>query len=753
MKEWPVSRRIIYYFCLLFVLLFSQNLISAAPEYFKIRVIDEETGRGIPLVELRTQSWIRYYTDSNGLVAFCEPGLMDQDLYLYIQSEGYEYPADFLGLRGFVINAAQNDSILVKMHRINIAERLYRITGAGIYHDSFLLGVPAPLQNPLLNGKVLGQDSNLSTIYNHKVFWIWGDTFKPSYPWGNVSISAATSELPVNGGLAPETGVDLAYFVDSTGFSKSMILLAGKGFVWFDWILNLENEQKKEILVAKYARVKTDFTNHERGIAVYNDQTQMFDKYRQVDAWLDEYHVTHHPFHAEIGKKNYVVFTSEFSFSRAEPKLDLLADPAEYESYTCLKAGTKYSKENPNIDRDVHGKLIWDWKKNTDAINLARQKELFAAGKITADEKWLHFQNLAGGEELDFRRGSVFWNNYRQRWILIVQKDIGEIWYSEGDTPTGPWVFAQKLLTHDQYFYNPVHHPFFDQQNGRVIYFEGTYTNIFNANPVIKPRYEYNQLMYRLRLDDPRLNLPVAVYQIGNKESPRSFRLREHLNEITENLTTDFFAYAPDRAQKNLIPIYQHIDSDGSHLSSMPKGKILFYALPAEELPFEKIRGSWRCDMTDGIFLKQDFELRMELLNDQLTAKIENAGYSVLSISATGDTLDLTVHYVDKTYIFQGIIVAGKIAGNWTTPDMSARGTWEAVLNDHIWAPVHSPTISGIYLYTDKQNGSHFYSVEPDLIDKSYIRAEKPVCRVWTNPSRQNSVDFSIIPANPHQNQ
>ena len=69
--------------CISLILLFTfETLIASPHDYFKIKVIDEETGRGIPLVELRTQNWIRYYTDSNGIVAFYEPGLMDQDLFL-----------------------------------------------------------------------------------------------------------------------------------------------------------------------------------------------------------------------------------------------------------------------------------------------------------------------------------------------------------------------------------------------------------------------------------------------------------------------------------------------------------------------------------------------------------------------------------------------------------------------------------------------------------------------------------------------
>ena len=109
-------------------------------------------------------------------------------------------------------------------------------------------------------------------------------------------------------------------------------------------------------------------------------------------------------------------------------------------------------------------------------------------------------------------RGSVNWNAHRDRWILIGCQEggassfLGELWYAEAPQPTGPWTSAKKIVTHDAYsFYNPVHHASFDQDGGRLVYFEGTYVNTFSGNPVATPRYDYNQLLYRLDLDDPRL--------------------------------------------------------------------------------------------------------------------------------------------------------------------------------------------------------------------------------------------------------
>jgi hypothetical protein len=52
----------------------------------------------------------------------------------------------------------------------------------------------------------------------------------------------------------------------------------------------------------------------------------------------------------------------------------------------------------------------------------------------------------------------------------------------------------------------------FDQREGRTIFFEGTYTHSFSGNSEQTPRYDYNQIMYRLELDDPRTFVPVAFY-------------------------------------------------------------------------------------------------------------------------------------------------------------------------------------------------------------------------------------------------
>src|SRR5438094_5986279 len=88
---------------------------SAKPsDYFAIEVVDEQTGRGVPMVELQTTSGVRYYTDSGGLIAFYEPGVMDRKVYFGVSSHGYEFPPDRFGSRGVALESKPGGSAKIK---------------------------------------------------------------------------------------------------------------------------------------------------------------------------------------------------------------------------------------------------------------------------------------------------------------------------------------------------------------------------------------------------------------------------------------------------------------------------------------------------------------------------------------------------------------------------------------------------------------------------------------------------------------
>ncbi|HKA07123.1 MAG TPA: hypothetical protein VKD71_07680 [Gemmataceae bacterium] len=492
--------------------LFLATVLAAEPEKpFVITVVDAQTGRGVPLIELRTVNGIRLVTDSNGIVAFREPGLMNEAVFFHVSGHGYEFDKDGFGFRGKKLEITPGGSATLKVNRVNIAERLYRVTGAGIYRDSVLVGAKVPIKEPLMNAQVFGSDSVMNAVYRGKVVWFWGDTNRPSYPLGNFHVSGATSDLPGKGGLDPDQGVDLTYFVDEKGFAKKTCEMPGKGPTWVTTLVVVPDKEGRERLCSSFVKVEAPLKVYSRGLAVWNDDKQQFDKLRDVDMEVPIFPQGHAFKHRE-----HVYFAHPYPLTRVPATAESFADPSQYESFTCLKDGSRL--DAPELDRDADGRLRFQWRKNTRAVGPAEQAKLIATGKMKAAESPFQLRDRDSGTSVPVHGASVYWNDYRTRWVMIgleafaKPSALGEVWYAEADEPTGPWRYAVKVVTHDRMsFYNPKQHPMFARDGGRVIYFEGTYTHDFSGNVDVTPRYEYNQVMYRLNLSDSRIALPRPV--------------------------------------------------------------------------------------------------------------------------------------------------------------------------------------------------------------------------------------------------
>lgn len=428
---------------------------------FGIEVVDAATGRGVPLVELETVHGVVYVTDSAGRAAVLEPGLEAESTWFHLRSHGYRVPADHFGNRGFRAVVQAGGRHRVEIERVNLAERLYRVTGAGIYRDSVLLGEAAPLEQPLLSGGVLGQDSVVNALYRGKLWWFWGDTNRAAYPLGQFAVSGATSRLPADGGLRPEVGIDLDYFVDEKGFSRKMCPIEGPGPVWIFGLMVVEDEGR-ERMVAHYSRMQDLGTVLEHGIVVWDDEQERFVKAGEfpLDAKL---HPRGQTLKRTIDGEDWYYFLTPFADVRVRARMADILNPQAYE----------------------------------------------AIGGEPAGEAARFLTDAESGEKVLTHGGSIAWNAHREKWVMIALQAwgktmVGEVWYAEADAPEGPWSSARKIVTHDDYsFYNVRHHPYFD--DGRYLYFEGTYTAMFSGAKVRTPRYDYNQIMYRLDLDDPRL--------------------------------------------------------------------------------------------------------------------------------------------------------------------------------------------------------------------------------------------------------
>jgi hypothetical protein len=489
--------------------------VAKQADYFAIEVVDQATGRGVPLVELQTTSSARYYTDSNGLIAFREPGLMGRKVWFGVSSPGYEFEPDGFGMRGVALEPRPGGSARLKIRRINIAERLYRITGQGIYRDTVLLGRKPPVSEPLLNGEVTGQDSVMNAIYRGKLYWFFGDTSRLAYPLGNFGMSGATTALPEK--LDPARGFDLKYFTGKDGFSRPMAPMPGEGVVWLSAITVLPDPAGRERMLAYFDRRQGLGAVLESGFVVFNDEKEVFEKLKPVPLG-PAINPRGYPFRVKEGAGvDYLYLNAPYPALRVRADWTSFLDLSAYEGYTPLKAGARFgSASTAPLERDAAGKLVWAWKRDTPPLGPDQQEALIAAGKMRREESPFRLQDADSGKPVLMNNGSCYWNAYRKRYVMIVSEVrgatvLGEVWYSEAERPEGPWARARKIITHankpnDAHdFYNPTQHPFFDQQGGRILYLEGTYVNTFSGNPHPTPYYEYNQIMYRLDLADPRL--------------------------------------------------------------------------------------------------------------------------------------------------------------------------------------------------------------------------------------------------------
>jgi hypothetical protein len=574
------------------------GLLAIAPEataerYFAIEVIDEATGRGVPLVELRTVNGIRLVTDSAGLAAFEEPGLMDSaPVFFHVSSHGYEFPKDGFGYRGKALRVRAGESAQLKIRRLNIAERLYRITGAGIYRDSVLLGRPVPIRAPVLNAQVFGSDSVVNAVYRGKIYWFWGDTNRPRYPLGNFNIPGATSLPPSQGGLDPGRGVDLEYFAGPDGFARATAPMPGPGPTWIFGLVALDDpaagrdgKGPRARLFAGYSKIRAPMETYERGLVEFNAATNTFEKAAVYPLDAPNYPAGQAFLHT-VGGVAYVYFATAYPLVRVRAEPEALKDPARFEAFTCLAPSKP--KDRPRVVRAPDGTPRWAWTPGAAAVAPALQAKLIKEGSLKPEESILQLRDVTTGKPVTGHNGSVFWNAYRRRWVMIVCEAggtsfLGETWYAEADTPLGPWVYARKVVTHDRYsFYNPKQHPMFDQEGGRLIYFEGTYTHTFSGNDDPTPRYDYNQIMYRLDLADPRLNLPVAIYRLARG----GFRTASRLDKDDTSLRPAFFAL--ERPAVGSVPVYETMKGPAPALEAGDRtrptgaGEPVFHASPAD---------------------------------------------------------------------------------------------------------------------------------------------------------------------------
>ncbi len=440
------------------VMLAAQAAGPAAP--CRIEIVEQGSGWPVPLVELRTTHQVRLVSDNAGIIAFELPELMGRETWFEVHGHGYEVKADGFGMRGVRLKPEPGRTVRVEVRRTNIAQRVGRLTGAGIFAESQKLG----LELAWKESGLVGQDTVQNAVHRGKLYWFWGDTTLARYPLGIFDGTGATTPVQP-AALQPPLRLALDYFSDAKGMPRGIAPMAGSGPTWVAGMASLPDRTGTPRLVCSYMKIKGHLDAYEWSLAVWHEEKLVFEKLKTV--WTK---------------------------SDAAPKA-----PPVPEGHAVAW-------------QDAAGK---DWLLFGNPLPRLRCPATFEAWQDARTWEVLTPQASlpgAGGGTVKPHSGSIAWHPTRKRWVAVFMESFGkpsvfgELWYAEADAPTGPWGTAVKVLSHDNYtFYNPRLHIEFTPEGSPWLFFEGTYTAEFANKPTPTPRYNYNQILYRLDLNDPAL--------------------------------------------------------------------------------------------------------------------------------------------------------------------------------------------------------------------------------------------------------
>lgn len=455
--------------------------------------VDTTDGRPIPLVICIATDNSTVVSDNAGYISIPVNVPKGTAFYLQVQSPGYDIQPDGFGYRGIRL-VVGNPIERIKVRRINIAQRSGRTTGIAKYIHAQALGVIGQvIETPLT-----GMDSVQTAELHGTRFVYFGDTNWSGYPLGNFKTTAGVAKTQSK---LPNCPYSIDYNTDIKGFPKSSILENEDepGVVWVSGVIRVGDE-----IVGYANRRKSLQQQLAHGFVRWNPTKKLFLDFQKLPetSWR---HLDGHPILYQDEGVDYVMFGHAIPNFRVKADVRAIRFGLTFETYSCLLP-------NGDVDYDDKRAPIWRWRSDASPIDSEREASLIKRGKLAREQCKFLLTEHATKRMVIPHRGSVRWNAFVQRWVLVFtainepDSMLGELYIAAATMPSGPWTPCIRIATHPRYsFYNPVHHSWLDKQRGKVMTIEGTYTMSFSGNSVPTPHYEYNQLTYEIDLSDKRL--------------------------------------------------------------------------------------------------------------------------------------------------------------------------------------------------------------------------------------------------------
>ena len=267
---------------------------------------------------------------------------------------------------------------------------------------------------------------------------------------------------------------------------------------------------------------------------------------------------------------NTSIIASPYPLVRVPADPDALADPGACEAFTCLAArnAARAAEARPRGGR--RSALCLEEEHPARARRTAGRSWSRRA-LLKPDEALLNLRDVVTGKTVLAHGGSVYWNEYRRRWVMIAVEIVGSLVPGRGLVRRGR--HAARPLGLRPQGRHPRRLQLLQSQAASAVRparaagsssSRGLTPRPSRATKDPTPRYDYNQVMYQLDLADPRLALPVPIY--ARRGNAAGIRLAVGAGTPAEVRDREVAFFAPDRPGGGTVPVCQRIGGEESKI-------------------------------------------------------------------------------------------------------------------------------------------------------------------------------------------
>ena len=199
--------------------------------------------------------------------------------------------------------------------------------------------------------------------------------------------------------------------------------------------MTLPDDRRETRMIAHYSRVESLVKRLEHGFIVFNDEKKVFEKLKEIDltAPLEP---AGHPLRAKVDGEEYVYFPQPYPCVRAKADWKSVTDVSTYEALTCLAEGTSSTRRMRSSIATL-AETAFYVEENTPPI---KPQDLKSWSGREGEPRG--FADAAGErgrrQPVVLHGGSVYWNDYRKRYIMIGLEVRAHRCSAKSGTPRRP---------------------------------------------------------------------------------------------------------------------------------------------------------------------------------------------------------------------------------------------------------------------------------------------------------------------------